>query len=152
LAKFDIHIRSACRADTSHIFGLERQAQTAAHWPKSFYLGLFENAGASRVSLVAEIEAAIHGFLLARLVGDECELENIVVAPATQRCGVGSNLIRAFIKTVRDRNATRVFLEVRESNRTARSFYESCGFSIAGRRQSYYRDPAEDAILYALAT
>lgn len=39
------------------------------------------------------------------------------------------------------------FLEVRESNRTARRLYKSVGFVELGRRPNYYQNPQEDAIL-----
>ena len=130
---------------------LERQTPAAAHWPESFYLGLFERGAVDRVSLVAEQEGVLQGFLVARISGEECELENIVVAEDSRRLGLGSKLIRALITDVRYQKANRIFLEVRESNMTARCFYETCGFSIAGRRKSYYRDPSEDAVLYTSA-
>jgi ribosomal-protein-alanine N-acetyltransferase len=45
-------------------------------------------------------------------------------------------------------NSTSVFLEVRESNTAARTLYERAGFEQSGRRESYYTNPPEDAILY----
>jgi ribosomal-protein-alanine N-acetyltransferase len=47
--------------------------------------------------------------------------------------------------------ATRIFLEVRESNLGARRFYEQRGFAVTGRRLRYYRQPDEDALLMARA-
>ena len=129
---------------------LERQAPTAAHWPESFYDGLFEEE-AARISLVAEDAGALRGFLIAHIIGDDCELENMVVAEASQRRGVASTLIQELVKTAGDRKAARIFLEVRESNAAARRLYEKCGFAIHGRRTSYYSDPAEDAVVYTLA-
>jgi len=41
-----------------------------------------------------------------------------------------------------------VFLEVRASNLAARKLYERVGFIEAGSRPRYYRDPAEDAVVY----
>ncbi len=41
----------------------------------------------------------------------------------------------------------KIFLEVRESNEAARSFYARMGFTEAGRRRDYYREPAEDAFV-----
>ena len=69
---------------------LERQSPTAAHWAESFYCGLFEEGAAERISLVAEDEAKLAGFLIARVTGDECELENLVVVEGSQRRGLGS--------------------------------------------------------------
>jgi ribosomal-protein-alanine N-acetyltransferase len=43
--------------------------------------------------------------------------------------------------------ASRVFLEVRQSNTDARAFYATLGFLEVGRRRGYYRDPAEDALV-----
>ena len=40
-------------------------------------------------------------------------------------------------------------LEVRESNAAARALYTKHGFRETGRRRGYYRDPIEDAVLYA---
>lgn len=127
---------------------LERQSPSAAHWPESFYRGLFAEGAAERIVLVAEDQGGVAGFLIARITADECELENVVVAQARRRSGVGSSLIHALADMVRRRSGAHIFLEVRESNTAARALYEKCGFQISGRRKSYYKDPAEDALLY----
>ncbi len=44
-----------------------------------------------------------------------------------------------------------ILLEVRESNLPARRLYEKHAFRDVGRRRMYYKDPAEDAILYELS-
>lgn len=144
-------VRSARSEDIVALVELERQAPSAAHWPESFYLGLFEEGAAARVSLVAEEEGVLQGFLLARIIGDECELENIVVAAGSRRRGLGSKLIRALREAAHYQHVTRIFLEVRESNASARALYEKSGFAITGRRKVYYSVPAEDAVLYTLA-
>jgi len=146
-----MNIRVGRSEDLEAMVGLGRQSPTAAHWPESFYAALFEKGAADRISLVADEEGAPRGFLIARIAGDECELENVVVADVSQRCGLGSKLIRALTNTASDRNVARIFLEVRESNAAARALYEKCGFTISGRRASYYSDPREDAVLYTLA-
>ena len=43
-----------------------------------------------------------------------------------------------------------LLLEVRESNAAARALYTKHGLREVGRRRGYYRDPAEEAVLYAL--
>lgn len=150
MTKLDIQTRGARPADTSTMVALERESPAAAHWPVSFYLGLFADGAAARISLVAEEDGVLRGFLIARITGDECELENVIAAEASQRCGVASRLIRALIDAARDRNLACIFLEVRDSNAAARALYEKCGFAIHGRRKSYYTAPAEDAVLYNL--
>ena len=145
-----MNIRLGGRQDVGAMAALGRQSPTAAHWAESFYVGLFQEGDAERVVLVADDEGCVRGFLVARIVGHECELENIIVAQGNRRLGLGLGLIRALFEALRDRKATRIFLEVRESNATARSFYSFCGFAITGRRKSYYKDPEEDAVLYSL--
>lgn len=145
-----MNIRAAKAVDVGAMVRLEGQSPTAAHWPKSSYRGLFDEGAPERVSLVADDAGAICGFLIARIAGDECELENVVVAEASQRRGVASRLIQELVKVAGDRKAARIFLEVRESNAAARALYEKCGLAIRGRRKSYYTAPAEDAALYSL--
>jgi len=49
---------------------------------------------------------------------------------------------------VRAEGAESIFLEVRESNLAARSFYQDSAFVESGRRKGYYSDPQEDAVVY----
>ena len=89
----------------------------------------------------------ILGFLIAHHLAPEWELENLVVAPAARRRGIGKRLLEALLAAARETNNS-VFLEVRESNTAARALYENAGFEQTGRRPSYYASPSEDAILY----
>ena len=151
MPKPDMQIRPARPTDIPSILVLEKQASSAAHWPESFYSGIFEAGAGDRVLFVAEEEDLPRGFVVARIISDECELENIVVAEKGRQRGVGSKLIRALMNTARERKVMRIFLEVRQSDASARALYEKCGFAITGRRKSYYSDPTEDAVLYTLA-
>jgi len=90
----------------------------------------------------------ILGFLIARHLAPEWELENIVVASPARRQRVGNRLLHALLAAAHETDSRAVFLEVRESNAAARALYEKAGFEPAGRRKSYYTNPPEDAILY----
>jgi ribosomal-protein-alanine N-acetyltransferase len=59
-------------------------------------------------------------------------------------------LLGEFLRLARERGADTVFLEVRESNLAARRLYEKATFVEKGRRQLYYQEPEEDAIVYQL--
>jgi [ribosomal protein S18]-alanine N-acetyltransferase len=128
---------------------LEKHAVTAAHWPVEQYQAIF-SVPQTRIALVLEEQDAIQGFLIARAIGPEWELENIAIAGPARRRGLGTWLLREFLNTARTQGATAVFLEVRESNSAARRLYEKCAFVGSGRRASYYRDPEEAAITYRL--
>jgi len=152
---------------------LERQSPLAAHWSRQQYEGLFVDRIIDRIVdegrqpsepfvLIARDESeqqpesissspGILAFLVARRVDAEWELENIVVAEAARRRGVGEGLLRAFIAHARAGCGNRIFLEVRKSNQAARALYRKAGFEEVGLRKGYYLSPVEDAILCRLS-
>lgn len=135
---------------------LERESATAAHWSRQQYESLFATSGpqsAERVVLIAGdetagVESEIFGFLVARRVDAEWELENIVVGNSMRRRGTGTLLLTELITHARAAGGCAIFLEVRESNRDARAFYRKMGFEETGARRLYYASPAENAVLY----
>ncbi len=141
-----VAIRSAVLNDLPGILALERQTAGAAHWTAEQYKKLM----VSGVVLVAEEATRLCGFIGAQAVAGEWEIENVVVAAELVRGGIGAGLVGALIGRARSEAATAILLEVRESNLAARGLYEKQGFREVGRRRTYYADPAEDAILYAL--
>lgn len=154
-----LKIRDATPSDIPSIIALERAAVSAAHWTESQYQALFSPSMSGVQHLVLVAEAAFAkphltnptsplGFLVARRISPEWELENIVVAPAARRTRIGQQLLKALLDTAKKTNSESVFLEVRDSNTAARAFYEKTGFRQVGRRKSYYQDPVEDAYLY----
>ena len=140
-------IRAATPADLTAMMAIERRAPTAAHWSEAGYTRIFQMASPRRVALVVE-EDKLCGFLVARQLGEEWEIENFAVAETAQRRGLGAALLGHFLEFARGQGAVSVFLEVRESNRVARRLYEKWSFSQSGRRKSYYDSPLEDALVY----
>ena len=47
-------------------------------------------------------------------------------------------------------NSLFITLEVRPSNQAARALYEKFGFVQRGVRKGFYKDPAEDGLIYTL--
>ena len=141
--------------DVPAIVSLERESPSASHWSEAAYRTAFESGAPARLVFVCQddtggTENRLQGFVVARINGEDWELENIVVAAEFQRRGLGIQLMQALIRAARERQALQILLEVRESNTAARSFYEKLGFQITSRRRSYYNHPTEDAVLYAL--
>jgi ribosomal-protein-alanine N-acetyltransferase len=136
--------------DIPKLIAIDRSAATAAHWTADLYRGLFQASGRQTLALVIEETGTIRGLLIAQAVGDEWELENIVVDPGSQRRGLGSLLMTGFLYHVRVAKGRVIHLEVRDSNHAARALYERWGFSVSGRRSRYYIDPEEDAAMYRL--
>ena len=143
--------RPATPADVPAIISIERAALSAAHWQENSYREVFAPESPARIAILLEDERhSPCGFVIARLTSGECELENIALLPSLQRKGAGTQLIQSLISAARERGAHSIYLEVRESNRVARAFYERCGFAKIGRRPQYYSDPQDDAVLYSL--
>ena len=142
-----VAIRSATLNDVPAILAMEQQVPGAAHWASEQYKKLVGNG----VVLVAEEEEGqLCGFVCAKAVAGEWEIENVVVAAAFLRRGIANELVRELIHRAANEAASAILLEVRESNLPARGLYEKHGFREVGRRRVYYRNPVEDAILYAL--
>jgi ribosomal-protein-alanine N-acetyltransferase len=146
-----IAIRSAALNDVPAIFAIERSAPSAAHWTSEQYTELL-GSGIVLVSeeAVAEEAGQISGFVCAKPVAGEWEIENVVVAAQLLRRGIADRLLQELIQRAESEPAAAILLEVRESNLPARRLYEKRGFREVGRRRTYYKDPPEDAILYAL--
>lgn len=83
------------------------------------------------------------------MVLDEAHLLNITVERAQQGRGIGGAVLGFLFDEARRHGASQMFLEVRESNRTALALYRNVGFAPIGRRKGYYPGPLgrEDAIV-----
>jgi [ribosomal protein S18]-alanine N-acetyltransferase len=142
-----VQIRQAVRVDLIHILELAASAPTSSLWPAEKYENYFAPETEQKWQLLLAHEGrAVIGFLAARSLHDECEIENIVVSRSMQRCGVASELLKHLFSSL-SHGVQKVFLEVRESNTPAIRLYEKSGFSVVGSRKNYYRDPSEDALI-----
>jgi ribosomal-protein-alanine N-acetyltransferase len=128
-------IRRGESSDLAAIAAIQAASPEAAQWNPADYLA-YE-------LWVAVAESEVAGFLAVRKVADEAEILNLAVAPQFRRRGLARELLEGYIKGF----AGAVFLEVRESNRVARSTYQALGFKAVSRRESYYRYPPEAAIV-----
>lgn len=97
--------------------------------------------------LVAEENGAVAGYVGSQTVLDETDMMNIAVHPDYRRKGIAAALIEALIDGLKQKGSRSLTLEVRASNKNARSLYEKLGFCQAGIRKNYYRNPREDAII-----
>lgn len=146
-----VNIRNGGANDIPLIMKLERSCAWAAHWSEAQYrFALTGQREPERIVIVAEAGGSdLSGLLVARQVAPEWELENIAVVETARRQGIGSALLAALLQRVRSANGKKVWLEVRESNRSARKLYEKTGFRESGRRKGYYLNPPEDAVVYS---
>ena len=119
-------------------------------------------------------KGSILGFLLSWKAGHEFQVMRLGVEPESQRKGIGSKLMFDLLRDadaiIREERGERkqeedeegkedgeaesnslasVTLEVRESNRKAKSFYSKLGFQPIATREGYYSN-GEDAIIMEL--
>ena len=85
-----------------------------------------------------EVDKTAIGFLAIQ----QLEITNIAVKKAHQGEGWGSQLLAHL-----DHVDFPIFLEVRASNTSAQALYQKFGFEVIGKRQRYYHEPVEDAII-----
>ena len=146
-----MRIRTMTEADLDAVLAIAAALPSAPHWPREAYEAALESgAWPQRVALVAESAGSVVGFAVAVLVAGEGEIESIAVAPGWQRRGMGMALLRELQRALAAEGALAIVLEVRESNRVAARLYAQAGFREVGRRDGYYRDPIEDAVLMQL--
>lgn len=81
---------------------------------------------------------------------DEGQITNIAVAPEYRRRHIAYELLGELIKEAAAQGLAVMTLEVRESNRAAIALYERFGFKTVGKRQNYYTNPREAALLMSL--
>src|SRR5207244_2519323 len=117
-----LSIRAAVPTDLPGMMALDKHAATAAHWSLEQYEALFRASSPGRMALVIQEEnqqeenqqeenqqeenqqeetqrdeihqkqAQVQGFVIARAVGVEWEIENIAIARSARRRGLGTRL------------------------------------------------------------
>lgn len=144
----EINTRKAVPGDIPAVFQIEKEEIL-----DPCELGHLTHEFSLDISCFYVAEAAdsreIVGFIIFWVVGDTIELHDIAVKRAYKRLGIGGKLLDCLMQTATRRRVKEVFLEVRESNRGAIDFYEKHDFKKIAVRKNYYRQPSEDAFIYA---
>ncbi len=139
------HFRDMKEEDVSEIVCIEQDLFTDAWSMASFS----DTLGLKHVHfLVAtDIEDKIAGYCGSYRSLDEAEIVNVAVRRDCQNRGLGKAMLLQLIKEERMAGIEKFFLEVRESNASARYVYKSLGFGEIGIRRRFYDEPVEDAVL-----
>jgi ribosomal-protein-alanine N-acetyltransferase len=104
--------------------------------------GEFEQMLAERNTLVHRLRQGrtTIGFAVSRMAADEAEILSIAVDAKHRGRGLSRNLLLTHLGHLAGHGVRKVFLEVEENNQPARRLYDRAGFSVAGRRERYYRE------------
>ncbi|EFI35516.1 ribosomal-protein-alanine acetyltransferase [Desulfonatronospira thiodismutans ASO3-1] len=92
----------------------------------------------------------LRGYLSFLHVRDQAEIMNLAVHPGKRQKGLGKKLMKALLGYCRIHGVQWISLEVRMSNVPAISLYQGFGFKEVGRREKYYTDTGEDALVLQL--
>jgi ribosomal-protein-alanine N-acetyltransferase len=98
----------------------------------------------------AAASGSVLGYAGVAVTADEGYVQTIGVAPAAQRRGVGSLLLRRLLEDAAGAGARTCWLEVRADNAGAQTMYEGFGFEPRGRRRGYYQPSGVDAIVMSV--
>lgn len=96
-------------------------------------------------------EESLVAWILVQIIDEESEVLQILVDSEFRSQRLGSKLLAFVIKELMSLGAVKMFLEVRVSNLPARRLYERSNFKLVGRREGYYKNPIEDALILELA-
>ncbi len=119
-------------------------------WPENAFQYELEKNPNARL-WVGELQDGVKSTLFALaviwVILDEAHIGTFALHPEYQNRGFGQQFLAFICKQLISEKITKIFLEVRQSNRAAIYLYEKFGFIIDGERKHYYQDNNETAIL-----
>ncbi len=144
----ELNLRRAGVLDASLLAALHRDCFARA-WDEAAMARLA--ASPEVLCLIGEVaDGAANvaaGFLVARRAGDEAEILSFGVASSFRNLGLGRALLETTAALLRANGTKRLFLEVKAGNEEALRLYRAFGGETVGRRERYYEDGADAAIL-----
>ena len=136
-------------SDIESILGIERMCFPAP-WRRQFFLDEINNPYSLNV-LIKENDvlesSAIYAYSCCHVLAEEMTLLRLAVVPEKHREGLGALLLGTVLDEAARRGTAKVYLEVRESNIQALSFYRKHGFRVVGTRPNYYPETGENALV-----
>ena len=100
---------------------------------------------------VAELGNRLVGMLILWMIIDEAHIATVATHPDYRQQGIAKRLLVDALDSAYEEGAKSALLEVRAGNEAAIKMYEAFGFEAVGRRERYYKDNYEDAVLMTLS-
>ena len=136
-------IRLAKETDLSTVARLEVQLYSNPWQPGTFRS--LQGKERVRILVADHPQDGVVGYAVFWWVMDQAELANLAVAQGHQGRGIGAALLDRVLQEASSLGVKSIFLEVRESNESARRLYSTRGFGQVSVRRGYYQNPREDA-------
>lgn len=137
-------IRSLQPEDTNQLASIEEELFTQP-WSETAFLELTRKAYCHY--LVAEEDGRILGCVGMVVLGDEADVDKVMVAGTHQGRHICQELFAALFEAGERLGVQAYTLEVRKSNEKAIHIYEKLGFISEGIRPGFYDKPKEDAVI-----
>ena len=141
-----LSIRKMSFHDLQEVYDIEKLSNPTP-WSKTsfsdclrgFYQNLIVTLGKEQVA-----------FCIMTVNFTESHLLNISVHPNYRHQGIGEILLKVSEKKAMKKGVTDIFLEVRESNKNAISFYKKNKYRYVGIRKNYYKlnSGREDGLIF----
>jgi len=146
----ELVLREMMVADLAAVAQLEESVHVTP-WSQAQVLGLSGLLGGQYRGFVAQADGLV-GYVVLQILVDEVEILTIGVSKHMQGQGVGALLIQYALNDLQRQlpSIQACFLEVRESNQAAKALYQKLDFTPVGKRQNYYHNPREHALIYRL--
>jgi ribosomal-protein-alanine N-acetyltransferase len=141
----DVKIRRLREEDAAALSVIEAEAFSMP-WHAEDFLRMVREADA--LYLVAEENGKVLGSAGMRIILEEGDIDNVVVAKEARGRGIGKALLAELLREGKQAGCTAFTLEVRAGNAPAIALYEGAGFVSEGIRPGFYDLPKEDAIIY----
>lgn len=141
----NVRIRRMSPADIPEVAVLEAQNFSMPWSEKGFDDALKQ---ADNIFLVARTQdGTIAAYCGLYASTDEGEITNVAVSEKVRRQGIGVAVMEELFYRAKERGIKKIFLEVRQSNMSARRLYDKMGFAQCGIRKNFYERPREDAVV-----
>ncbi len=139
-------IRALAKCDLLALVALEQSAMPNP-WSGPAIAATMERASCFALGVFGD--GTLAGFVLGCCAAGQLEIFQVLIHARWRRRGWGAALLEQASNHARALGCEMAYLEVRESNSSARHFYRALGFKEVGRRRGYYQDNHETAVLMA---
>ena len=137
-------VRRMLLSDVPAVVSIETSTFSAP-WKEGTFRSLLERSGVE--VWVVEWEDMVAAYAILWCILEEGELANLAVRSDLRGKGIGSKLLSRVLEAAEVAGVRDLYLEVRESNGSARRMYAQSGFQEIGVRKGYYDHPREDAFV-----
>lgn len=146
-------IRELADRDLDQVVRIEEE-NFSTPWTRADYANCIIKKEYLALVATGADDQQILGYMAVMISLDAADVCNVSVDKNYEGRGIGSRLLEAMLRALKEKGVTSVFLEVRETNAGAIHLYEKFGFQQISIRKNYYQKPVENALImkYLMAT